>query len=116
MVNEWFVSLKAERVHIEFSEIREVIGTEIATAHAIAQFTAPSILKRGKPNCGGVETSTRSAKASHGCKKICWCYPNGIGRVGHVRGPEVRDRLRAGLGTTANECAARWRLQAASLM
>jgi uncharacterized protein (TIGR02246 family) len=40
MVNEWFVSLKAERVHIGFSEIREIIGMEIATAHAIVRYTA----------------------------------------------------------------------------
>jgi uncharacterized protein (TIGR02246 family) len=40
MVNEWFSSLKSERVHVEFSEIREVIGKDIATAHAIARYTA----------------------------------------------------------------------------
>src|SRR3569833_3036415 len=40
MVSEWFASLKSERVRVEFSEIREVLGKDIATAHAMVRFTA----------------------------------------------------------------------------
>jgi uncharacterized protein (TIGR02246 family) len=40
MVNEWFSSLTSERVNVEFSDIREMIGKDMATAHAIVRFTA----------------------------------------------------------------------------
>jgi ketosteroid isomerase-like protein len=42
IVNDWFSSLKTERVRVEFFDVREIVTQEIATAHAFARYEAVS--------------------------------------------------------------------------